>query len=579
MNKFYYLTAFIFLFLTACGSQSLVEPVDIPITITLNGPEIIEIAVGDVYIEYGVKTLNDSDYLESLKISGDVNTLIAGTYRLRYKVLMEDGRESNEIIREVRIMELNFSKVSNDVRSIVTIDSHNSFKLFFNDENLLIYAENGINPRRPNDLFQFNNLLRLDLNDAIKYIIDSEIKSDEDTLFIFGISSVSISRKSSIEQIILENMPSSAIYHLYREELNINYNFDQNNTTNINFGFKYFIDEIIFWSDEEYVLSDLSSLPIRELIELRLANRVQEKIDNTIPPKIELIGPEKLILSQGSEYFEFGAISTDAFDIVLQVEIIHSINMDVIGEYSVIYLATDKSGNQSIVNRSISIVSNDPAKVHRTLNHLGEPDGRSIKVGEEYKFYLHFPPNSLTAEYVPALYLIMDLEGFGNSYFHKHGEEFWLLNADEQLFENGGGTNIYVFDSINNFDSRKSREVLVYYAPFVYSLFETLNEHGFDNYYAQERIKFKLDEERNIDEEATLRPLIDMKTTFYVGMKGERLNDSLVEYTFIIPAHPLLIRDLTARNQLGAKLQLVAYGPSENRITGFINSTYRIIID
>ena len=85
--------------------------------------------------------------------------------------------------------------------------------------------------------------------------------------------------------------------------------------------------------------------------------RVVSVVDS-IAPVISLVGPSMLSLDVGSEYTEQGATVTDNVDMGLSVEITGNVDISAVGQYSLAYSVTDSAGNNSTVNRIISVIDN-----------------------------------------------------------------------------------------------------------------------------------------------------------------------------------------------------------------------------
>lgn len=77
-------------------------------TITLNGNETMYLYVGDNFEDPGVSTIDncDSKISEKVKVEGNVDTNVAGTYEVKY-IITDDGGNSNEVVRKVIVSERN----------------------------------------------------------------------------------------------------------------------------------------------------------------------------------------------------------------------------------------------------------------------------------------------------------------------------------------------------------------------------------------------------------------------------------------------------------------------------------------
>ena len=77
---------------------------------------------------------------------------------------------------------------------------------------------------------------------------------------------------------------------------------------------------------------------------------------DTTTPEITLRGCASITIELGTAYEEPGATATDNVDGSVGVEIVGSVDTDVLGDYTVTYTATDSSFNTRSANRSVSVV-------------------------------------------------------------------------------------------------------------------------------------------------------------------------------------------------------------------------------
>ena len=76
-------------------------------------------------------------------------------------------------------------------------------------------------------------------------------------------------------------------------------------------------------------------------------------------PVLELVGDARVCLEEGVPYVERGATCTDAVDGTYPATIIGSVDHDVLGNQSVMYLCSDSAGNNVTVVRTVTVVSSD----------------------------------------------------------------------------------------------------------------------------------------------------------------------------------------------------------------------------
>lgn len=74
------------------------------------------------------------------------------------------------------------------------------------------------------------------------------------------------------------------------------------------------------------------------------------------PPVITLIGSATITIELGTAYQELGATATDDEDGSVVVDIVGSVDTDILGVYTVTYTATDSAANTSSINRTVTVV-------------------------------------------------------------------------------------------------------------------------------------------------------------------------------------------------------------------------------
>lgn len=81
-------------------------------------------------------------------------------------------------------------------------------------------------------------------------------------------------------------------------------------------------------------------------------------VNDTVAPVVKLNPPNPVLLSVGFPYTEPGATAHDNADgdLTDKIDISGDVNTDVIGVYKVTYTVSDKSGNQTVEKRTVSVV-------------------------------------------------------------------------------------------------------------------------------------------------------------------------------------------------------------------------------
>ncbi|MCJ8311334.1 MAG: BspA family leucine-rich repeat surface protein [Saccharospirillaceae bacterium] len=95
-----------------------------------------------------------------------------------------------------------------------------------------------------------------------------------------------------------------------------------------------------------------------------------ESPNDTTPPVVTLNGLAEITLEVHSSYTEQGSGVSDNIDSDLQIVITSDLDVAVVGNYTVIYQATDKSSNVTNITRTVNVV--DTQKPELTLNGEAE---------------------------------------------------------------------------------------------------------------------------------------------------------------------------------------------------------------
>ena len=110
---------------------------------------------------------------------------------------------------------------------------------------------------------------------------------------------------------------------------------------------------------------------------------------DTTPPQITLLGNNPYFLKIGEKYIEPGAKAVDDHDGEVPVKISGKVNTKKIGEYLIVYTASDKSGNTALEKRRVIVKAEDspndpPDKVPPKITLYGD-NPYYLTVGEKYK--------------------------------------------------------------------------------------------------------------------------------------------------------------------------------------------------
>lgn len=83
-----------------------------------------------------------------------------------------------------------------------------------------------------------------------------------------------------------------------------------------------------------------------------------EETNKEIKPIITINGSKVININKGTEYNDLGATATDDIDgdITSKITVVNNVNINVAGEYKVIYTITDSDGNKRVSARVINVL-------------------------------------------------------------------------------------------------------------------------------------------------------------------------------------------------------------------------------
>ncbi len=120
-------------------------------------------------------------------------------------------------------------------------------------------------------------------------------------------------------------------------------------------------------------------------------------IDNT-PPVITLNGVSQYTLFVNNDYVELGATANDAIDGAVQVIIEGTVDTNQVGQYTVTYSAVDRSGNSTVVTRTIVVVELTDPSPFAIMMESDKYDNNTISIrtapGGNYSFRIDWGDGS-----------------------------------------------------------------------------------------------------------------------------------------------------------------------------------------
>jgi len=118
-------------------------------------------------------------------------------------------------------------------------------------------------------------------------------------------------------------------------------------------------------------------------------------------PKIKILGDNPLILKRGQAYTEQGVVARDTDGSILQVDSTHTIDAYKEGEYSVIYMSTNKLGNTA-VDRRVVRVGNVPMTQNTSREQKQEQEQEEEEIMEEEQEEVSSPSTAPIEALLPS---------------------------------------------------------------------------------------------------------------------------------------------------------------------------------
>ena len=100
------------------------------------------------------------------------------------------------------------------------------------------------------------------------------------------------------------------------------------------------------------------------------------------PPVVTLVGDSHIYHTQGTVYSDPGSSANDAVDGVVSVNVTGTVNINVIGNYTLTYTATDSNNNSASKTRTVQVVAEGQNIANVESPPAGTPTSGEISVGD-----------------------------------------------------------------------------------------------------------------------------------------------------------------------------------------------------
>lgn len=305
-----------------------------PPVITLNGEAAIQLEAGSEYIEAGATAEDDVDGEVSVSISGSVDINKLGEYTLTYTAVDSSGNSANES-RTVTVVDTTPPVITLLGESDIQVEAGSEYTdagataSDTVDGDVSVTIEGSVNTSALGEYTLTYSANDLSGNSSTTTRIITVIDTIAPALTLVGESNIQIEAGTEyVEQGATAN-----------DILDGNLNVSIEGEVNSNLPGNY---------TRHYTATDLSG-------NSSVLSRTVRVVD-TVAPLIVLNGDPNIQVEAGTDYNELGAEATDNIDGDLGVVITGDVDTTTIGNYQVIYTATDRSRNTVSTTRTITII-------------------------------------------------------------------------------------------------------------------------------------------------------------------------------------------------------------------------------
>ena len=306
--------------------------------ITIEGANPFNLGLGQSYIDKGASAIDNIDKNISVSSTSNININTLGTYSVLYTARDEAGNESNAT-RVVNVIDLSLVDTE---KPIITILGQNPIEVLLNSS----YADAGASVSDNVDNSLVATMIT-NVNTAIlgQYAVSYDVtdnsgnKADRKTRVVKVVTSISIDREKPVITLNgLDNLTLSYKAKYTDDGAIVTDNIDATRTI---YGDNSVNTSILGTNIVNYNTSDsagnMADMRVRAVI-----------IVDDIAPVITLLGDEILTVAYGSTYTDQGTSAVDNYDASVTVNIVGSVNTNILGTYTISYKAKDKAGNEAI---------------------------------------------------------------------------------------------------------------------------------------------------------------------------------------------------------------------------------------
>ena len=317
-----------------------------PPVITLNGPSVLNLSVGDTYAEQGATAIDPEEGSVPVTIGGDtVDTSVVGTYIVTYDASDSSGNAATQVTRTVNVTDNN--------PPVITLIGPSTVNLNVGDT----YNEQGATAIDPEE----GSVPVVIGGDTVNTGVPGTYIVTYDASDSSGNSATQVTRTVNVADnnppVITLNGPATII-------IDIGDSFTDPGATAIDAEEGDLTGNIVVGGD---VVND--NVPGTYVITYNVsdsAGNAATEVTRTVivnsPPQITILGDNPVSISEGATYNDAGATANDLEDgnLTTQINTVNNVDTSVPGDYTVTYTVTDSNGSEVTAVRDVTVNPNQP---------------------------------------------------------------------------------------------------------------------------------------------------------------------------------------------------------------------------
>jgi len=332
--------------------------------VSLIGEATKELLIGDLFNDPGASALDNVDGVVDVDVRGQVDTTNPGTYQIEYSASDNAGNRSAVLTRTVVVRIPTIEDLVSRSFTVITMDMNPTVAIFLDSTDRVIGVR-ALN-EDANAIVEDYSYVNQNVEQVLEAIISrSQDYLNNNEVILIGVQSTSESKQSiiadrlerritqlnvSLPQTIKPvirtlDLNPSELRPVLRQEVPTQARQD-------------YVQELIEVGRVPENANQIINRPIREIEAQRVESRVDEILNDLIPPQIRLQGNPNQNISLNGTYIEFGATVTDNLENDLEVTITGTVDTSRPGVYELVYTAKDSAGNEATpVTRRVTVGS------------------------------------------------------------------------------------------------------------------------------------------------------------------------------------------------------------------------------